>query len=57
MIDPAKVVLGNLYMSVQIHGILHLYHKEVVLDDLARHVGRTMEVHMALKLFYEGNYV
>jgi hypothetical protein len=30
MIDPAKVVLGDLYMSVQIHGILGPYHKEVV---------------------------
>ncbi|KAM0879749.1 hypothetical protein ACQ4PT_034030 [Festuca glaucescens] len=41
----------------KIHGIPELYRKQAVIDDLARHVGKTKEVQMAQKLFFEGNYV
>ncbi|KAM0860821.1 hypothetical protein ACQ4PT_046297 [Festuca glaucescens] len=57
LIDPEKFTFGGMYAWAQIHGIPELYQKEVVVDDLARRVGKTKEVQMAPKLFYEGNYV
>jgi hypothetical protein len=55
--DPEKVVFNGMYVWAQIHGIPELYRKEVVVDDLARRIGKAKEVQMAPKLFYEGNYV
>ncbi|KAM0859216.1 hypothetical protein ACQ4PT_047334 [Festuca glaucescens] len=55
--DPEKVTFGGLYVWAQIHGIPELYRKQEVVDDLARRVGKTKEVQMAPKLFFEGNYV
>jgi hypothetical protein len=55
--DPEKFVFSGLYVWAQIHGIPELYRKVWVVDDLARRVGKTKEVQMAPKLFYEGNYV
>nr|XP_051217683.1 uncharacterized protein LOC127335131 [Lolium perenne] len=55
--DPEKIKIGGLYVWAQIHGIPELYRKQEVVDDLARRVGKTKEVQMAPKLFFEGNYV
>jgi hypothetical protein len=55
--DPEKIIFGGLYVWAQIHGIPELYRKPDVVDDLARRVGKTGEVQMFPKLFYEGNYV
>ena len=55
--DPERVVFGGLYVWAQIHGIPELYRKTSVVDDLARRIGKTKEVQMAPRLFYEGNYV
>jgi hypothetical protein len=55
--DPEKTSFGGLYVWAQIHGIPELYRKPDVVDDLARRVGKTREVQMSPKLFYEGNYV
>jgi hypothetical protein len=55
--DPENVVFNGMYVWAQIHGIPELYRKTVVVDDLARRIGKTKEVQMAPKLFYEGNYV
>jgi hypothetical protein len=55
--DPENIPFGGLFVWAQIHGIPKLYRKPDVVDDLARRVGKTKEVQMSLKLFYEGNYV
>jgi hypothetical protein len=55
--DPKKISLGGLFVWAQIHGILELYRKPDVVDDLACRIGKTREVQMSRKLFYEGNYV
>ena len=55
--DPEKVSFGGLYVWAQSHGIPELYRKTSVIDDLARRIGKTKEVQMSPKLFYEGNYV
>ncbi|KAK1666317.1 hypothetical protein QYE76_054476 [Lolium multiflorum] len=55
--DPAQFEFGGLYVWAQIHGIPELYRKPWIVDDLARRVGKTREVQMSPKLFYEGNYV
>ncbi|KAM0924861.1 hypothetical protein ACQ4PT_004759 [Festuca glaucescens] len=55
--DPEKVSFRGLFVWAQIHGIPELYRKVHVVDDLARRIGKTKEVQMAPKLFYEGNYV
>ncbi|KAM0883628.1 hypothetical protein ACQ4PT_031533 [Festuca glaucescens] len=55
--DPEQFVFGGLYVWAQIHGIPELYRKPWVADDLARRVGKTKEVQMSPKLFYDGNYV
>jgi hypothetical protein len=55
--DPEKISFGSLFVWEQIHGILELYRKPDVVDDLARRIGKTREVQMSPKLFYEGNYV
>ncbi|KAM0843628.1 hypothetical protein ACQ4PT_057577 [Festuca glaucescens] len=52
-----NVAFGGLYVWAQIHGIPELDRKEAVIDDLARKVGKTKEVQMALRLFFEGNYM
>ncbi|KAM0859074.1 hypothetical protein ACQ4PT_047437 [Festuca glaucescens] len=54
---PEKVSFGGLFVWAQIHGIPELYRKVQVVDDLARRIGKTKEVQMTPKLFYEGNYV
>ncbi|KAK1628379.1 hypothetical protein QYE76_002694 [Lolium multiflorum] len=54
---PEKVSFGGLFVWAQIHGIPELYRKVQVVDDLARRIGKTKEVQMSPKLFYEGNYV
>jgi hypothetical protein len=56
-VDPGKFSFGGLYVWAQIHGIPELYRKVHVVDDLARRIGKTKEVQMSPKLFYEGNYV
>jgi hypothetical protein len=53
--DPEKISFGGLFVWAQIHGIPELYRKPDVVD--ARRVGKTREVQMSPKLFYEGNYV
>jgi hypothetical protein len=50
---PEKVPFGELFVWAQIHGILELYRKVQVVDDLARRIGKTKEVQMTPKLFYE----
>jgi hypothetical protein len=55
--DPEKMSFNGLHIWAQIHGIPELYRKMEVIDDLARRIGRTKEVQMAPKLFFEGNYV
>ncbi|KAM0875582.1 hypothetical protein ACQ4PT_036698 [Festuca glaucescens] len=55
--DPEEISFGGLYVWAQIHGIPELYRKNSVVDDLARRIGKTKEVQMSPKLFYEGNYV
>ncbi|KAM0907786.1 hypothetical protein ACQ4PT_015917 [Festuca glaucescens] len=55
--DPERFVFGGLYVWAQIHGIPEIYRKPWIVDDLARRVGKTREVQMSPKLFYEGNYV
>jgi hypothetical protein len=57
MSDLETVSFTGMYVWAQIHGIPELYRKAVVVDDLARKLGKAKEVQMALKLFYEGNYV
>jgi hypothetical protein len=56
-VDPEKITFSGLHIWAQIHGIPELYRKPVVIDDLARRVGKVKEVQMFPKLFYEGNYV
>ncbi|KAK1612095.1 hypothetical protein QYE76_035768 [Lolium multiflorum] len=56
-VDPGKISFGGLFVWAQIHGIPELYRKVHVVDDLARRIGKTKEVQMSPKLFYEGNYV
>ncbi|KAM0907049.1 hypothetical protein ACQ4PT_016383 [Festuca glaucescens] len=41
----------------KIHGIPELYRKTWIVDDLARRIGKTREVQMSPKLFFDGNYV
>jgi hypothetical protein len=55
--DPKKIFFGGLFVWAQIHGIPELYRKVHVVDDLARRIGKTKEVQMSPKLFYDGNYV
>jgi hypothetical protein len=55
--DPEKISFGGLFVWEQIHGILELYRKTDVVDDLAHRIGKTREVQMSPKLFYESNYV
>ncbi|KAM0906466.1 hypothetical protein ACQ4PT_016746 [Festuca glaucescens] len=55
--DPEHFDFCGLYVWAQIHGIPELYRKPWIVDDLARRVGKTREVQMSPKLFYEGNYV
>jgi hypothetical protein len=55
--DPEKIPFNGLYIWAQIHGIPELYRKTNVLDDLARKIGKTKEVQMNPKLYFEGNYV
>jgi hypothetical protein len=56
-VDPEQVQFGGLYTWAQIHGIPELYRKIGVVDNLARRIGKTREVQMSPKLFFEGNYV
>ncbi|CAM0905592.1 unnamed protein product [Alopecurus aequalis] len=56
-VEPEKVEFGGIYVWAQIHGIPELYRKVSVIDDLARRIGKTKEVQMNPKLFFEGNYV
>nr|XP_051229135.1 uncharacterized protein LOC127346935 [Lolium perenne] len=55
--DPEKMVFNGLHIWAQIHGIPELYRKKEVLDDLSRRIGKTKEVQMSPKPFFEGNYV
>jgi hypothetical protein len=55
--DPEKISFGGFFVWEQIYGIPELYRKPDVVDDLARRIGKTREVQMSQKLFYEGNYV
>ncbi|KAM0822338.1 hypothetical protein ACQ4PT_007450 [Festuca glaucescens] len=55
--DPEKMTFNGLHIWAQIHGIPELYRKTEVIDDLARRIGKTKEVQMSPKLFFEGNYV
>jgi hypothetical protein len=55
--DPEKMSFNGLHIWAQIHGIPELYRKMEVIDDLARRIGKTKEVQMSPKLFFEGNYV
>ncbi|KAM0929804.1 hypothetical protein ACQ4PT_001408 [Festuca glaucescens] len=55
--DPEKMTFNGMHIWAQIHGIPELYRKTKVIDDLARRIGKTKEVHMSPKLFFEGNYV
>jgi hypothetical protein len=55
--DPENFVFGGIFVWAQIHGIPELYRRKEVVDDLARRVGKIREIHMAPKLFYDGNYV
>jgi hypothetical protein len=54
---PEGFVFNGLHVWAQIHGIPELYRKMEVVDDLACKVGKVKEVHLAPKLFFEGNYV
>ncbi|KAM0824115.1 hypothetical protein ACQ4PT_070420 [Festuca glaucescens] len=56
-VDPEKITFSGLHIWAQIHGIPELYRRPVVIDDLARRVGKVKEVQMSPKLFFEGNYV
>lgn len=54
--DPSKVNFDRLYVWAKIHIILELYRRDLVVDELAKRIGRVWEVQMFPNLVYEGDY-